>query len=332
MPINLAFIGTGKAFDDVHFPILLKLKGYRVSGIFDIDRKRARSAAERAGCSAFPSYGRMLESDKIDIVVVTTPSNTHAKYAIQALNSGKHVIVDKPPAITLADVKKMFAAAKRNNRMLITFLNRRWDGDYVTVKRILAKRRIGEVFHIETSVLDTSYGKYGVFKKWRQTRKYGGGQLLDWGPHVIDQVLQMVQSPVQTVWADLRSLKWSTEVDDHCMLVLRFKNHAVARIMLSGNICHPGHRWFVCGMRGVIWQNGWDDPIYVRTVAGMRTREAAVPIAKTDWGMFYKLLEKAMKGRRELPVKPEDAIHLLMIIEAAGKSARTAQAVRIRNW
>ena len=178
MPINVGFIGTGKAFDDVHFPILSKLDGYRIVGVFDIEKDRAELASKRAGCSTFSTYRRMLTSDEIDIVLVTTPSNTHAKYSIQALDAGKHVVVDKPPATTLVDLKKMLAAAKRNRRMLITFLNRRWDGDYLAVRKALKSGKIGSVFYMESNVLDTSYGEYGVFKKWRRTRKYGGGQLL----------------------------------------------------------------------------------------------------------------------------------------------------------
>lgn len=333
MAIKVGFVGVGKAFDDVHFPILSKSKDYRITGVFDIVADRAESASRTADCRAFASYRGMLDSDEIDLVIVTTPSNTHAKYTIQALDAGKHVVVDKPPATTLADLRKMFAAAKRNGRMLIPFFNRRWDKDFVTVQKLLKMKRIGDLIYIESNVLDRSYGQYGIFKKWRLSKKYGGGILLDWGPHLIDQVLQLVQVPVHSVWADLRGVKWSEEVDDHCMLVLRFKNGVVAKVLISGDIGHANYRWFVCGERGVIWEEGaWDTPLYLRTLVGNKTKDTEIPYVRISWDEFYRLLEKTMKGEGKPPITRQEAIRVLRIIEAARKSARTGEAVRIRKW
>jgi predicted dehydrogenase len=275
----------------------------------------------------------MLESDEVDMVLVTTPSNTHARYAIQALNAGKHVVVDKPPATSLADLRKMFAAARKNSKKLVTFQNRRWDGDFMTVKRALAAGRIGEILYVETNVLGYSYGDYGFFKKWRLRKKYGGGMLLDWGSHLIDHMMQLIPSPVHSVWADLRGIVWTKEVDDHCMIILRFKNGVVARIFASGVICHPGYRWFVCGTKGVLSQAGpWGKPMLIRRPDGKGTKDSSVAEVKTNWIQFYRLVEKALNGKGELPVRPQESIRLLKVIEAARESARTSTTAKIRDW
>ncbi len=333
MVINIGCIGTGVIVQDIHFPMFSKLKGYRISGVYDIDRDRSRRVSEKFSCRAFPSYRKMLESDEVDLVLVTTPSNTHARYAIQALDARKHVVVDKPPATSLADLRKMFAAARKNGRILVTFQNRRWDGDFVTVKRALAARRIGDVFYIETNVLGYGYGDYGFYRKWRLRKRYGGGMLLDWGSHLIDHMMQLIPYPVQSVWADMRGIVWTVEVDDHCMIILRFRNGVVARIFASGGISHPGYRWFICGKRGVLYQEGSSgEPILIRRPNGDGTKDTEVPEVKTDWIEFYRLVEKALNGKGELPVKPEESIRLLKVIEAARESARTGTAVKIRGW
>ena len=332
MTIKIGCIGAGRVVGDLHFPMLKQLKSYKIAGLYDIDKERAKMISEKFSCSVFPSYAKMLESNEVDVVLVTTPSNTHAQYTIQALNAGKHVIVDKPPATSLADLKKMFKTADKNHKKLVTFQNRIWDRDFVTVQNAVKKNLLGEVFHIESSVLYWGFGGYGIFKKWRTLKKYGGGQLLDWGPHLIDQIIRLVPSPIDTVWADLRDILWSKEVDDHCMLIVRFKNGTTAKITASGGMTNYGFRWFVCGKKGTLYQVDWETPVIFRKPVGDKFKDIEIPFAKTVWLDFYKEYEKALTRNAPLPVKPIESLRLMKVIEAARESARTGMSVKIRNW
>jgi scyllo-inositol 2-dehydrogenase (NADP+) len=332
MTINIGCIGAGRVVGDLHFPMLKQLKGYNIVGIYDVDKERAKMISEKFACCVFPTYAKMLESKEIDVVLVTTPSNTHTQYTIQALNAGKHVIVDKPPATTYADLKKMFAVADKNHKKLVTFQNRIWDKDFVTVLNTVKKNLLGDVFHIESCVLYWGFGGYGIFRKWRTLKKYGGGQLNDWGPHLIDQAMRLVPSPVDSVWADLRGLMWSKEVDDHCMLMLRFKNGTTAKIVASGSMTNYGYRWFVCGTKGTLYQHDWEKPLVFRKPVGDKKKDIELPFAKTGWIDFYKEYEKVFTKKAPLPVKPIESLRLLKVIEAARESGRTGNAVKIKGW
>ena len=333
MGIGVGIMGVGRAGGEIHMPQFAKLDGYDIIGVCDVSAQRARQRTAEFGGEIFPSYEAMLDDGRIELVVVATPSSSHADHSIQALEAGKHVVVDKPTATSLEEGERMFATAERCGRILVTYQNRRWDGDFTAVRDAIAGGLIGEPWLIENRVMgagDRPWGEYGLSDVvWRHEKAYGGGYLLDWGPHLIDQALQLAGAPVRSVYADVRGGVWAKDADDHFMLVMRFANGVLANCIASGVARFEGHRWYVVGTNGTIVSKGWDKPIYVRHAKDGAGTETKLDANKTEWERFYEALADALAGEAAVPVTPDDSLRVLRIIEAARESARTGEAVHV---
>ena len=334
MAIGIGILGVGRAGGELHMPQISTLEAWNIVGAYDVSEERATQRTAQYGGRVFGSYEAMLEDPQVEVVVVATPSNSHAEYAIQALEAGKHVVVDKPTATSLEEVERMFAAAERCGRILTTYQSRRWDADFVAVREALAGELIGAPWLIEARVMgcgDAGWGDFGVFgDKWRLQKAWGGGYLLDWGPHLLDHALMLVDAPVRSVFADVRGGVWSQDADDHFMVIIRFADGTIANCIGSAVARCEGARWLVVGTNGTLEQRGWDDPIKVKYRKGAKNTETVIKKGKSDWGQFYVNLAEAISGRAELAVKPEHTRLLFQVIEAARESVRTGDSVRIR--
>lgn len=337
MATGVGIIGVGRAGGELHMPDLAKLDTFNIIGVYDVCEERARQRTAEHGGTIFPSYEAMLADPEVELAVVTTPSNSHAEYVIQALEAGKHVVVDKPTATTLDDVERMFAAAERCGRILTTYQSRRWDGDFLAVRNVLSGDLngdlLGEPWLIETRVMgcgDTGWGDYGLWgDQWRLRKAYGGGFLLDWGAHIVDHALMLDDSPVESVFADVRGGVWSQDADDHFMIIIRFANGTIANCVGSAVVRYTGYRWFIGGTNGTLAQQSWGDPIHVRYRKEGKNTDTTVEQAKTDWSRFYVNLADVLAGKAELAVKPEETLRLFKVFEAARESARTGNSVRV---
>jgi scyllo-inositol 2-dehydrogenase (NADP+) len=333
MAIGVGVIGVGRVASELHLPDLAKLKAFRISGVYDVSEERAGTCATKYGARVFPSYEAMLADPKIALVVVTTPSNSHAEFAIQALEARKNVVVDKPTATTLKEVESMFAAADRAGRLLLTYQNRRWDQDFVAVREVVAEGLLGDLVLVESRITgcgEAGWGEFGVFgDKWRLQKAYGGGYLLDWGPHMVDQALLLVGAPIQSVFADVRGGVWSKDADDHFVIVIRFANGTIANCVGSAVVRYGGYRWFVTGTNGTLKQVEWDAPTQVLYHKGGKQIEITHPRPKTTWLAFYENLAKVLAGKAEPVVKREETLRVFRVFEAARKSARTGNSVRL---
>lgn len=335
MGIGVGIIGVGRAGGELHMPQLAKLDAYDIIGVYDVSAERAKQRTAEFGGEVFPSYEAMLGDRRVELVVVATPSNSHAEYSIQALEAGKHVVVDKPPATSLDEGKRMFKTAERCGRVLITYQNRRWDGDFLAVRDIIKSGLIGDVWLIENRVQgsgDRPWGEFGLYDVvWRHEKAYGGGYLLDWGPHLIDQTLLLAGAPVQSVFADVRGGIWSKDADDHFMLVIRFANGVFADCVGSAAARYEGYRWHVVGTNGALMLEDWGKTIRVKHRKAGKNTETTFEAHKTEWEQFYVALAKTLAGKADPAVKPEDSLRLLRVIEAARESARTGQSVPVES-
>ncbi len=332
MPIKVGIVGVGRSSEDLHLPAITKMRAFELVGIHDIDKRRSQYIQQKFGGKIYSSYLKMITNTEIDLIIVVTPSNTHYGYAIQALNEGKNVVVDKPTALSLTEVDSMFEAADKNGVFLTTYQSRRWDGDFLTIKSLIEKGALGQIFLIESKMMTYGYGDFGVYRKWRLKRHYGGGMLYDWGPHLIDQVLLLVKSPIICVWGNLQSRLWSKEVDDHFMIVLQFKNGLIANIVASGDITLGGFRWFIAGEKGALQQEGpWSNPIKIRLSQKGEFAEDYQKMLKDDWDYFYRNIAKVFTEGAELAVKPEETRRVMQIIDAARESSKMGNVVRLSS-
>ncbi len=347
---NLAIIGYG-GMGEWHS---IYLKAYythliTISGVVDIRKERTDKAQEN-GLSVYSTFDDALADPAVDMVLLALPNDLHKPYAIRAMRAGKHVICEKPATLNAAEFEELMEVSKETGKVLTVHQNRRWDKDFLMVKNVYENKQIGNVYMLESRV----QGSRQVLNGWRGAKINGGGMVYDWGVHLIDQYLHMIDSPVTEVYAQLFGI-YTDEVDDNFKAMLRFENGVSALVEVSMNcfILHP--RWHVSGEVGTMviddWYcNGkmmrlsdkgelqWDEKI-VYTAAGP-TRSMAprpietmdeLPLPEVDASLnFYKELCEHLDGKGELPVKPESVLRVLKVMDAIFECGETGKSVKCK--
>jgi len=345
--ITIGVIGLGRSGWELHAKPLHGLPGYRVGAVCDASAPRLARAAEEFGARPYAAPQALIEDRDVALVVVAVPGSLHASLAIAALESGKHVVVEKPMANTLAEADEMLAAARTSGRTLTVFHNRRWDPDYRMLKSLVERGELGGLLTIDSRVMSfgpewPSYGVPDFNPRWRTQAAYGGGFLADWGPHLVDQVLDLVGEWPTKVVAELRSCLWSEEVDDFFNVRMAFPSGLLVTLEGSNNARIPLPRWFVVGSEATLISGSafghWTE-MELRRGMDELTREV-VPCYGEDANVsqefdvaddlshfFYRDLAEALTGSREPAVSAERSRDVVAILDAARHSSETAQTV-----
>lgn len=245
-PVRVGIIGLGRSGWDIHGRALDGREDFRVVAVADVNEARQQEARERFGCAAYGDYHDLLANPGVELVVNATQSFMHAPVAIEALRAGKHVLVEKPFATSLEEADAMVAAARESGRILTGFQNRRLDPDFLKVREVIESGVLGEVYQVRV-------GRYGYARRrdWQTLRKFGGGQLNNWGPHLVDQALVLLGGEYTELLAQLRRVAGAGDAEDHVRLTLRNARGLVVDIELA--ICaYPQSEWLVMGTYGTL--------------------------------------------------------------------------------
>jgi len=347
---NVAFIGFG-GMAGHHLTQSKELTDIiRVKGIYDINPERQAVAAEK-GLYVYNSAEEIYSDSEIDIVLVAVPNHLHKDFCINALRAGKHVLCEKPVTITSDDLLEIMAVAKEEGKIFTIDQNRRVNKDFILMKRNVEAGLLGDVYLIESRV----EGSRGLPKGWRTDKAQGGGMMLDWGVHLIDQIMYMYpDAKVTNIFCKMYNVNYA-EVDDNFHLVLTLSNGVTAYIEVSTNnfIKHP--RWYVLGKEGSLeigdWdcegtivrckdrQSTWGAEIAKNKVGPSKTMAPRDPdtvdtihiSAPTDvednLNPTYRQMIDAIEGKAELTIKPEQALRVVKVMEACFESAKTGMAI-----
>lgn len=350
MKHTLGIIGYGGMGGWHHSSIAEKVPEIAVKGVFDI-RQEALDKAKENGLIAYESLDALLADPEIEIVTIATPNNFHRPLAIRSMEAGKNVISEKPVALNAAELEDMIAASKRTGKLFSVHHNRRWDKDYLMVKAAIESGEIGTPYFIESRV----QGSRGAMHGWRGYKVNGGGMVLDWGVHMLDQLVQLIDSPVVEVDAHLFSI-FTEEVDDNIKIFLRFENgvSAISEMATNCFINHP--RWHVSCTNGTMVVDDWgnsgkivqlgedgamtweDDIVYTdagptRTMAprpAHTTRELDLPKVDADWSEYYRNIAAVLDGTAELIVKPEQVLRVMRVVDLIFRSQEQGEGIKCR--
>jgi len=343
--VNVCIVGYG-GMGRHHRRRITSETGLSVTGLYDINpEKTAPSRSDKL--KVYGSFDEVISAPEIDLVLISTPNNFHKDLAIRAMEAGKHIISEKPVSMNSAELEQMIAVSKRTGSVFSVHQNRRWDKDYCIVKKVIGDGLIGTPFYIESRV----QGSNGVPGDWRCVKEAGGGMLLDWGVHLIDQMLQLVKSPVTLVFAHLLSIRFK-DVDDNFKVLLRFENGLSALVEVDTYCLEPLPRWHVSGDAGTLVVSDWDcngtvtrvkessmtwEPGIVYTAAGPTRTMAPRPIEsieklplpqfESDEKDYYRNIAAVIAGKQSLLVKPEECLRVMNVIDAIFKSSETAKSV-----
>lgn len=347
MDMKLGIIGFGWMGCKHFRQIIPKDIGITVGGVYDIDPERLQFAKE-LGLKVYEDLESFLLADEIDIVLVATPNHLHKQYVISALNAKKHVISEKPATLTSEELLEIMDAEKKSKKVYTVHQNRRWDKDFLIVKKAIQENMIGKPLVIESRV----EGANGIPSDWRRDARCGGGMLYDWGVHLIDQLLCLSDSPVVSVYAQLMCVNY--QVDDNVRIFLQFQDGLRAQIEVTTLCFLHQPRWHILGSEGTMDVKNWECEgkivkgkvkeidwgiDMVKNAAGftrtMRPRpketveELLLPELSADESrnLFYENVVRAIKGDKDSYVSSREVYRTSRVMDACFKSARENRVV-----
>lgn len=342
----VVIVGYG-GMGSYHAKLIKDNQSIEVTGTYDLLEER-RKVSIQDGYPAYESYEEVLGDPEVDVVLIATPNDVHKDLAIQAFKAGKHVICEKPVTLSVNDFKEMLSAADEAGRVLMVHQNRRWDEDFLIIKQMYNEKTIGELFRIESRV----HGANGIPGDWRHLEEFGGGMLLDWGVHLLDQIIFMVDSKITSLSSRL-SYILGDGVDDGFEAVLQFENgvSAVIEVGTTNFITLP--RWYVKGTEGTGIIEDWSlngrvvtrnqdavkvEPVPIQAGVGLTktmappseeaTITGALPDAFRQSSSFFDNFAAVIEGKAEPIVKNEEVLRVLNIIEAVFESGRTGDTLK----
>lgn len=331
--IKVGVVGYGGAFNmgKKHLNEL-QAQGMVPVAVAEMDPERLQVATEDfPGISTFASIDEMLAESDVDLIVLITPHNTHAELALKALQAGRHVVCEKPLAITTAECDEMIAAAKESGVMLSTYHNRHWDGIPLTALKLMADGALGDVYKI-----DCRMGKRSKpLDWWRTSRTISGGVLYDWGVHLLEYSLQIIDSEVTEVsgyafegyWGN--QTRWGDDAnEDEASAVIRFANGA--RVTLT--ITHldsdtPPGMMRVTGTKGSVT---FMDPHGQYRLAQQEGDTRKVTEGKqeeTKQELYYQNVAEYLTDQAKLIITPEWSRRPIHILDLAAQSAKLGKAL-----
>ena len=333
-----------------HTRYLKESDAVNLLGVYDIKPER-NAAAEEVGIHAYESWQAVLDDPNVDFVTIAVPNELHKPLAIEAMAHGKHVISEKPVTLSSADLQEIFDASEKYGRLFTTHQNRRWDCDYLMMKQAYASGVLGRVFNIESRI----QGSRGIPGDWRGKKEHGGGMILDWGVHLIDQMLGIIDDKkVESVYCRCDHIT-NYEVDDGFQLDLYFEDGVKARIEVGTSHFIAMPRFYMNGTNGSAMVNNWQenakivccknwdekDVVPVVTAAGLTktmaprnentvtTSELARP--DSDVHDFYRNLAAAIDGEVEQVVTHAQVMRVMKIMEAAFASDAAGAPVKLEG-
>jgi predicted dehydrogenase len=273
-PVRVGLLGYG-AIGHEHSRAVRATPGLTLAAVCDSSpERRAASVAAAPGVATTDSADGLIERDDVDLVVISTPPDSHARWALRAIDAGRDVVIEKPLAIDTASADAVLTAADAAGRLAVVYQNRRYDPDHVAVRRLVRSGTLGDVFSIETFI-----GGYGhPCNLWHSDAAVSGGALYDWGSHVLDQILDLVPGEVEAVTATSHKRRWFDVTNaDHARVTMRFSDGVEAEFVQSHLAAALKPRWYVLGTLGAIVGHWRTERVISRSDIGTLVEDVLAP-------------------------------------------------------
>lgn len=339
--LKLGIIGMGKMGE---FHINWMIPQNRLELVAACEKNENRLSELRSKYPQIRFYKNVdefLSTEDLDFVVIVTTHESHEELTIKALNKGKNVIVEKPMSMTYESTLRMIDAAEKNNKHLFVHQSSRWDRDFLVLKETIKSGKLGEILCVQSKVTlcDEGWPQWGIegaANPWRIKGQYGGGMLFDWGPHLVDEMMLLMNEDPISVFGILQSGVWTKEVDDYFFATLQFDNDVVCQIECSNNARLAAPRWLVIGSKGTFLVPGKKDPVWgdveIRYVKddGEQICEHIELIDVQESGIeggFYRDLVPFLEGKKKEFVSMYESSRVVKILELIKKSSEEKQVV-----
>lgn len=329
--IKVGVVGYGGAYNmgRAHFNEM-KAAGMTPHAVAELDPERlAVARADFPEIETYRTVEEMLKASSVNLVTLITPHNTHAELALTCLNAGRHVVAEKPMALTTGECDRMIAAAKRAGALLSTYHNRHWDGLILGALEHLRAGRIGDLVRV-----DVEMGRLAnPGDWWRASKTISGGILHDWGVHLCEYILQLADARIAEVsgytwsgaWASKTRWKKDTN-EDEGQVVIRFDSGAWATIQITSLDGRPNQPWFkVVGTKGTMTLD-WG-ATEITTLDGDRRVTTQIPNPNSQGGRFYQNIADHLTKGVKLVITPEWSRRPIHILDLAYQSAKAGRGL-----
>lgn len=345
-PIDVGLVGFGQGAAGIHAPLISQTPGLRLAGIAvnsEAGLERARSAYPAV--PAYLTVDELLRLDGLGLVTIASPNQTHAALAEQVLAAGIDVVVDKPLTTALSDARHLEERAAQLGQRLLTFVNRRWDGDYAALRWAVRNGEVGKPLRLESRW--ERFRPAVPSRSWKDDPSAGGGLLWNLLPHLVDQAHDLL-GPVEWVWARLEARRAMARADDETWVTLGHASGATTWLLGSYLSTLAGPRLRLVGSEATFLAGELDPtPIASHPTAhlcepdetGASLRRAArivgpagsrtVTVPDDDHGAFYRELARAMGEGGSGPVSPSDGVAVVQILEAAQVSSSSGRVITL---
>lgn len=339
-PIRVGLVGFGFAGRVFHAPLISAEPRLKLLAVASSDPERVLHSVPMVRVA--PNPADLIVADDLDLIVLATPNDTHAPLARAAIDSGKHVVVDKPFTTTLREARELVSCAEKNGRIVSVFQNRRWDSDYLTVRDVIEAGHVGEVTYFESRI---DRFRPVVRNRWRERPGNGTGVWYDLGPHLVDQALCLFGLP-DRINASLANQRDGAQSVDWAHVVLEYGSR---RVILHASMLAAGgtNRFVIQGDQGSLVKRrpdqqeaqllagmfpgaaGWgedDDDLILFAPDGTSSN---LPAVRGDQREFYAGLAAALQGKGRAPVTAMQAVGVMAVIIAAEEASREGVAKRL---
>jgi scyllo-inositol 2-dehydrogenase (NADP+) len=332
--IKVGVVGYGGAFNMGRWHLNeMKRAGMTPVAVAELDAARLKVAeTDFPGIKTFPSLKAMLKGSEVNLIAVITPHNTHAKLAVEALRAGCNVVCEKPFAITTAECDAMIAAARKSGAVLSTYHNRHWDGCILAATRQVKAGLVGEVYRVEAHM--GSYGKPGDW--WRSSKSISGGILYDWGVHLLEYSLQLLDAEIAEVSGFARNGFWAPQTkwkkdtnEDEGFAVVRFTNGKWLTLSMSSLESNPKRSFLeVTGTLGSIVLDWGFNEVITHDGANVISTKYKNPDAE-GWRLYQNIADHLVKGEK-LVITAAWARRPIHILDLACRSAKTGKTLKAK--
>jgi predicted dehydrogenase len=339
--IQVGLIGFGLSGRYFHAPFLQVHPHFRLKTV--VERSTDQAQAFDPSIRNARSSDELLADADIELVFICTPNDLHYSLAMDALHNGKHIVIEKPFALTEKEAVEIFELAEQKGLLATAYQNRRWDSDFLTLRRLIEEDRLGPIAHFASY-----YNRYRpevVLNTWKEKDVVGGGNLYNLGPHLIDQALVLFGEPT-AVWADIRALRPGSQMEDYFEVKLIYDDKTVS---LSSSYLTYNHslRYTVHGHRGSFFKFGLDvqeetlrqDQLPQGSDWGKEPKDrwgylesdaykGVIESERGDYAAFYENLYQAIRNKAPLAVQPAEIRRTTRVIDLAYQSQREQRVVR----
>jgi scyllo-inositol 2-dehydrogenase (NADP+) len=332
----------GMSGDVFHAPLINANSGFNLKYI--VERNNSHSKIKYPFTNLLRSFDELISQKDVELIIINTPDDTHYEYALKALKSGKHAIVEKPFTISSQQANELCAVAKQNNLILSVFQNRRWDNDFLTVKKIIENKTLGNIIEFESH-----FDRFRpvIADNWKDKGTAGTGTLYNLGSHLIDQALVLFGIP-ESIYANIDKLRDNATTDDYYRIILYYPDIKVC-LHSSYLVNEPYPRFIIHGTKGSYIKYGIDPQEQALKDGlqpegknwGKENDEMAGTLNLADefdvknklisengnYPAYYANIFQAIRQHKPLAVKPEEAALVIKVIEIAIKSNEYQKAI-----